>query len=174
MHYCILFKVEQTTLGFINLLSLHVCLSIQFSCLVMSNCFRPMDWVCQASLSITNFQCLLKLVSIEFMMPSNLLILCRPLLLLPSILPSIRVLSSESFLCIRWPKYWSFSFSICLSNEYSGLTSFRMDWLDLLAVQGTLKSLLQNHRSKATVLRLSGFFICESNSHIHTWLLEKP
>ena len=92
-------------------------------------------------------------------MPSNHLILCHPLLLLPSILPSIRVFSSESVLCIRWPKYWSFSFSISPSNEYSGLISFRMDWLDLLAVQGTLKSLLQHHSSKASVLRCSAFFI---------------
>ena len=97
----------------------------------------------QASLSITNSQSLLRLMSIEPVMPSNHLILCRPLLLLPSIFPSIRVFSSESALCIKWPEYWSFSFNISPSNEYSGLISFRMDWLDLLAVQGTLKSLLQ-------------------------------
>ena len=96
----------------------------------------------QASLSITNSRSLLKLMSIKSVMPSSHLILCRPLLLLPSVLPSIRVFSNESGLCIRWPKYWSFSFSISRSNEYSGLISFRMDWLDLLAVQGTLKSLL--------------------------------
>ena len=106
----------------------------------------------QAFLSITNSQSLLKLMSIESVMPSNYLILCRPLLLLPSIFPSIRVFSNESVLPIRWPKYWSFSFSISPSNEYSGLISFRIDWLDLLAVQGTLKSLLQHHSSKASVL----------------------
>ena len=113
----------------------------------------------QASLPITNSQSLLKLMSIESVMPSNHLILCRPLLLLPSILPSIRVFSNELALCIRWPKYWSFSFSISTSNEYSGLISFRMDWLDLLAVQGTLKSLLQHHSSKASILQHSDFFI---------------
>ena len=112
----------------------------------------------QASLSITYSQSLLKLMSIESVMPSNHLILCRPLLLLPSILPSIWVFSNESVLCIRWPKYWSFSFSISPSNEYPRLISFRTDWLDLLAVQGTLKSLLQHHNSKASILRLSAFF----------------
>ena len=115
----------------------------------------------QASLSITNSWSLLKLMFIESMMSSNHLILCHPLLLLPSIFPSIRVFSTESALHIRWPKYWSFSFSISLSNEYSGLVSFRMDWLDLLAVQGTLKSLLQHHRSKASILWLSAFFIVQ-------------
>ena len=107
-------------------------------------------WIaaCQASLSITNSQCLLKLMSIESVMPPNHLILCHPLLLSPSILPSIRVFSNESALHIRWPKYWSFSSSISTSNEYSGLISFRMDWLDLLAVQGTFKSLLQHPNSK--------------------------
>ena len=109
----------------------------------------------QASLSITNSQSLLKLMSIESVMPSNHLILCHPLLLLPSIFPSIRVFSNELALPIRWPKYWSFSFNISPSNEYSGLISFRMDWLDLLAVQGTLKSLLQHHSSKASILQLS-------------------
>ena len=103
----------------------------------------------QASLSIANSQSLLKLMSIESVMPSNHLILCRPLLLLPSIFPSIRVFSNESVFCIRWPKHWSFSFSISPCNEYSGLISFRMDWLDLLAVQGTLQSLLQHHSSKS-------------------------
>ena len=107
----------------------------------------------QASLSITNSRSLLKLMSIELAMPSNHLILCHPLLLLPSIFPSIRVFSNESALHIRWPKYWSFSFSISPSNEYSGLISLRMYWLDLLAVQGTLKSLLQHHSSKASVLQ---------------------
>ena len=115
----------------------------------------------QASLSITNSQSLLKLMSIVLVMPSNHLILCRPLLLPPSIIPSIRVFSNESALHIRWPKYWSFSFNIRPSNEYSGLISFRMDWLDLLAVQGTLKSLLQHHSSKASVLRCSAFFIVQ-------------
>ena len=112
----------------------------------------------QASLSITNSWSLLKLMSIASVMPSNHLILCCHLLL-PSIFPSIRVFSKESVLHIRWPKYWSFSFSISRSNEDSGLISFRMDWLDLLAVQGTLKSLLQHHSSKASILRRSAFFI---------------
>ena len=115
----------------------------------------------QASLSITNFQSLLKLMSIELVMPSNHLILCHPLLLLPSIFPSIRVFSNESVLCIRWPKYWSFSFNISPSNEYSGQIFFKMDLLDLLAVQGTLKSLLQHHSSKASFLRCSAFFIVQ-------------
>ena len=113
----------------------------------------------QASLSITNSRSLLKLMSIESVMPSNHLILCRPLLLLTSIFPSIRVFSNESVLCIRWPKYWSFSISP--SNEYSGLISFRMDWLDLLALHGTLKSLLQHHSSKASILQCSAFFIVQ-------------
>ena len=113
----------------------------------------------QASLSITNFWSLLKLMSIESVVPFNHLILCRPLLLLHSIFPSIRVFSNESVLHIRWPKFWSFSFSIHPSNEYSGLISFRIDWLDLLAVQGTLKSLLQHHSSKASVPWHSAFFI---------------
>ena len=116
----------------------------------------PQTAACQASLSITNTQSLLKLMSIESVMPSNHLILCCPLLLPPSIFPSIRVLFNESVLCIRWPKYWSFSFSP--PNEYSGLISFRMDWLDLLAVQETLKSLLQHHSSKASILWCSAFF----------------
>ena len=128
----------------------------------------PLASVCQASLSITNSWSLLKLMSIESVMPSNHLILCCPLLFLPSIFPSIGVFSNESALCIRWPKYWSFSFKISPSNEHSGLISFRMDWLDLLAVQGTLKHLLQHHNSKASVLQCSA-----SNSHIHTQLLEK-
>ena len=113
----------------------------------------------QVSLSITVSWSLLKLISTELVMPSNHLILCRPLLLLPSIFPSIRVFSNESVLHIRWPKYWSFSFSINLSNEYSGLISFRIDWFDLLAVQGTLKSLFQHHRSKPSILWCSAFFI---------------
>ena len=119
----------------------------------------------QASLSITNSQSLLKLMSIKSVTPSNHPILCYPLLLLPSIFPSIRVFSSESVLCIWWPKYWSFSFSISPSNEYSGLISFRIDWLDLRTVQGTLKSLLQ-HNSKESILWWSAFFMV---SHIHIW-----
>ena len=118
----------------------------------------PWTAACQASLSITNSQSLSKLMSIESVISSNHLILCHPLLLLCSIFLSIRVFPNESALCIRWPKYWSFSFSISPSNEYSGLIPFRMDWLDLLAVQGTLKSLLQHHSSKASILRCSAFF----------------
>ena len=113
----------------------------------------------QASLSITNSQSLFKLMSIESVMPSNHLIFCRSRLLPPSIFPSLRVFSNESFLCIWWPKYWNFSFSISPSNEYSGLISFRMDWLDLVAVQGTLNSLLQHRSSKASILWRSAFFI---------------
>ena len=116
---------------------------------------------CQASLSITNCQSLPKLMSIESVMPSNHLILCNPLLLLPSIFPSIRVFSNESALCVRWPKYWSFSYNISPSNEHPGLISVRMDWLDLFAVQGTLKSLLQHHSSKASILWGSAFFIVQ-------------
>ena len=119
-----------------------------------------------ASLSIISPQSLLKLMSIKSVMPSNHIMLSHPLLFLPSIFPSIGVFSNESVLCIRWPKYWSFSFSISSSNEYSGLTSFRRDWLDLLAVQGTLKSLLQHHSSKASILRCSAFFIVQL-SHPH-------
>ena len=115
---------------------------------------------------ITNSQSLLKLMSIESVMPSNHLILCHPLLLPPSIFPSIRVLSKESVLCIRWPKYWSFSFSISPSNDYSGLISFRIHWLDLLAVQGTLKSLLQHHSSKASILQCSAFFTVQLFTYI--------
>ena len=116
---------------------------------------------CQASLSTTNSQSLLKLMSIELVMPSSHLILCRPLLLLPSIFPSIRDFSNESALRIRWPKYWSFSFSISPSNEHPGLISFKMDWLDLLAVQRTLKSLLQHRSSKPSILWHSAFFIVQ-------------
>ena len=112
----------------------------------------------QASMFITKSQSLLKLMSIQLEMPSNHLILCRPILLWPSIIPRIRVFSNESGLCIRWPKYWSFSFSISLSNEYSRLISFRTDWLDLLAVLGTLTSLLQHYSSKASILQCSVFF----------------
>ena len=123
--------------------------SVVQSCLTLCS---PMDCSMSGFLVITNFQSLLKLMSIKLVMSSNYLILCCPLLLPPSIFPSIRVFSNESVLCIRWPKYWSFSFSISPSNEYSGLISFRIDWLDLLAVQGTLKSLLQHHSSKASIL----------------------
>ena len=121
----------------------------------------PWTTACQASLSITNSQSLLKLMSIELVMPSNHLILCHPLFLPPSIFPSIRVFSNESVLRIRWPKYWNFNFSISSSNEYSGLISFRMDWLDLLVVQETLKSLLQHHSSKASILQPSTFFVVQ-------------
>ena len=115
----------------------------------------------QASLSITNSRSLFKLMSIEPVMPFNQLILCHPLLLLPSMFPSIRVFANESALHIRWPRYWSSSFSISPSNEYSGLISFRIDWFDLLSVQGTLKSLLRNHSSKASILRCSAFFVVQ-------------
>ena len=137
--------------------------SVQFSCSVVSDSLWPTPWAaaCPASLYITNSQSLLKLTCIELVMPSNHLTLCRPLLLPPSIFPSIRVFSNELVLHIRWPKNWSFSFSISPSNEYSGLISFRMDWLDLLAVQGTLKSLLQHHSSKASTLWRSAFFIVQ-------------
>ena len=125
----------------------------------------------QASLSFTVSQSLFKLMSIKSVMPSNYLILCCPLLL-PSIFPSIRVISSESAFHIRWPKQWSFSFSISPSNQYSGLISFRIDWFDVTAVQRTLKSLLQKYNSKTSILQHSAFFM--SNTHIHMWLLEKP
>ena len=127
----------------------------------------PWTVACQAFLFITNFQSLLKLISIESVMPSNHLILCRPLLFLPSIFPIIRVFSNESALHIRWPKYWSFSFSIRPSNKYSGLIFFKMDRLDILAVQGTLKSLLQHHISKASILQHSAFFIDQLS---HTYM----
>ena len=123
----------------------------------------------QASLSITNSWSLLKLMSIKSVMPSNHLILFRPLALLPSIFPSIRVFSNESVLCIRWSNYWSFNFSISPSNEYSGLISFRIDWLDLVAVQGTRKSLLQHHSLKASILRCSALFMVQlSHSYMTT------
>ena len=140
-------------------------LKVQFSSVQSLNRVQlfatPWTAACQASLSITNFQSLLKLMSIESVLPSNHLILCHPLLFPHSIFPSIRLFSNESVLHIRWPKYWSFSFSITPSNEYSGLISFRMDWLDLLAVQGALKSHLQHHSSKASILRRSAFFIVQ-------------
>ena len=147
------------------LLRLLLALTVsQFSSDQSLSCVRlfatPWAAARQASLSFTNSWSLLKLMSIESVMPSNHLILCHLLLLLPLIFPSIRVFSNESVLHIRWPKYWSFSFRISPSNEYSGMISFRIDWFDLLAVQGTLKSLLQHHSSKASILW--------SNSHIHT------
>ena len=132
----------------------------QFSRLVMSDFVIPWTAVLQASLSITSSQSSIRLMFIESVMPSNHLILCRPLLP-PSVFPSIRVFSNESVLQVKWPKYWSFSFSISPSNEYSGLISFRMDWLDLLAVQGTLKSLLQHHSWKASILRRLAFSIVQ-------------
>ena len=127
----------------------------------MSDTATPWTAARQAFLSITNSQSFLKLMSIGLVMPYNHLILCHPLLLLPSIFPSIRVLSSESVFCIRWPKHWSFGFSIGPSNEYSGLISFRMDWLDILAIQGILKSLLHHHSLKASVLGHSAFFMVQ-------------
>ena len=132
----------------------------------------PWTAALHASLFITNSWSLFKLMSIELVMPSNHLILCRPHLLLPSIFPSIRIFSNESVLQFRWPKYWSFSFSISPSNEYSGLISFRMDCLALLAVQGTLKSLVQHYSSKTSIIHHSAFLA--SDSHIHRWLLEIP
>ena len=127
----------------------------------MSDFETPWTAACQASLSITNSQSLLKLMSLESVMPYNHLILCHPLLLPPSIFPSIRVFSNELVLRVKWTKYWSFSYSISPSSEHLGLISFRMDWLDLLAVQGTLKSLLQHHSSKASILWCSAFFIVQ-------------
>ena len=150
--------------------------SVQFSSVQLLSCVRlfATPWIaaCQASLSITNSRSLLKLMPIESVMLSSHLILCRPLLLLPPILPNIRVFSNESALHMRWPKYWTFSFSISPSNEHPGLISFRMDWLDLLAVQGTLRvfsnSTVQKHQFFGAHLS------SQSNSHIHTWPLEKP
>ena len=135
--------------------------SIQFSLSVMSNSVTPWTAAHQASLSITNSLSLLKLMSIEAVMPCNHLIFCRPLLLLLSIFPSICVFSNESVLRIRWPEYWSFRFSISPSKQYSGLISVRIDWFDLLAVQRTVKSLLQHHSSKASILWCSSFFIVQ-------------
>ena len=138
---------------------------MKFSLVQLLSCVQlfvtPRTAAHQASLSITNSQRLLKLMSLESVMPSNHLILCCPLLLLPSIFPSISVFSNESVLRMRWPKYWSFSFNISPSSEYSGLISFRMDWLDLLAVQGTFKSLISHHSSRASVLQDSAFFIVQ-------------
>ena len=134
-------------------------MEVQFSSIIQSHPTIATPWTvaCQASLSISKSWSLLKLMSIESVMPSNYLILCHPFLLLPSILPSIRVFSNESVLCIRWSKYWSISFNISSSNRYSGLISYRIYWLDLLAVQWTLKSLLQHHSSKASIFWCSAF-----------------
>ena len=157
--------IRHQTLVFQMFFSLTLHIFIQFSSVQLLSCVQLIvtPWTAEhhASLSITNSQGLLKLMSIELVVPSNHLILCCPLLLLPSIFPSIRVFSNESALCIKWPKYWSFSFSISPSNKYSGLISFRIDWLDLLAVQGTLKSFLQHHSSKASILWCSAFFIVQ-------------
>ena len=139
----------------------YIISSVQFSCSVMSDSAATRTTACQASLSITNYWSPPKPMSIVSVMPSNRLILCHPLLLLPSIFPNIRVFSHESALPIRWPKYWSFSFSISPSNEHPGLISFRMEWLDLLAVQRTLKSLPQHHSSKASIIQRSAFFIVQ-------------
>ena len=140
-------------------------ITVQFSLVQSLSCVQlsaiPWTAAFQDSLSITNSWSLIKLMSIELVMPSNLLILCLPLLLLPSIFPSCRIFSNESVLLIRWRKYWSFSFSNSSSNQYSGLISFRMNWLDLLAIQGTLKSHLQHHSSKSTILHHSVFFIVQ-------------
>ena len=148
-------------------------LIFQFSSVQSLSCVQlsatPWTAAHQASPSITNFRSLPKLVSIESVMPSNHLILCCPLLHLPSIFPSIRVFSNESALRTRWPKYWSFSFNISPSNEHPGLISFRIDWLDLLAVQGTLKSLLQHHSSKTSILQCSAFFTVQLTSIHDYW-----
>ena len=166
----IFIKEVKNTVTHVLRCSLQHCLqqSVQFSSVTQSCWLFVTPWTAahQASLSITNSQSLLSLMSIESVMPSNHLIFCCPLFL-PSIFPSIRVFSKESVLCIRWPKYWSFNFSISPSNEYSGLISFRMDWLDLFAVQGTLKSVLQYHSSKASILQCSAFFIVQ---HSHPWM----
>ena len=146
-----------------------IWLQVQFSCSVVSDSAIPWTAARQASLSITNSQSSLRLTSIESVMPSSHLILCCPLLLSPSIIPSIRVFSNESTLRMRWPKNWSFSFNISPSNEHPGLISLRMDWLDLLAVQGTLKSLLQHHSSKASILRCSAFLTVQLESIHDYW-----
>ena len=170
----IAFKFYHLRIDFFTMLTLSNRLqdfSLKFSSFQSVSCVwlfaTPWTAACQASLSITNSQSLLKLMSIESVMPSNHLILCCPLLLLPWIFCSIRVFPSESALRMRWPNYWSFSFSISPSNEHPGLICFRMDWLDLLAVQGTLKSLLQHHSSKASILRHSAFFYSPTLTSIH-------
>ena len=152
---------------------MHYKLGVQFSSVLQwcPTLCDPMNCT-MASLSITNSQSSPKLMCIESVMPSSHLILCRPLLLLPPIPHSIRFFSNESTLCMKWPKFWRFSFSISPSKEYPELISFSMDWLDLLAVQGTLKSLLQHHTSKASILQRSAFFTVQLS--IHTWPQEKP
>ena len=149
-----MFSINQTTF----VVSYYQFSSVAQSCPTLCD---PMNCSTPGPLSITNSRSSLKLTSIESVMPSSHLILCRPLLLLPSIFPSIRVFSNESTLCLRWPNYWSFSFNISPSNEYPGLISFRKDWLDFLAVQGTFKSLLQHQNSKASIIRHSAFFILQ-------------
>ena len=157
--FSIIIKIMDSRMFFLSLSkeSLEMWWSVQFSCSVVSDSLWQWITAGQASLSITNSWSSLKLTSTESVIPSNYLILCRSLLLPPSIFPSIRVFSNESILHVKWPKYCSFSFSISPSNEYSRWISFRMDWLDLLAVQGTLKSLLQHHSSKASILQCSAF-----------------
>ena len=145
------------------MLYLTLFISVTQSCPILCD---PWTAAHQASLFIMTSWSFLKLMSTESLMPSNHLILCHPPLLLPSIFSNIRVFSSESVLCIRWPKYWSFRFSISPSNEYAGFTSFRIDWFSLFAVQGTLKNLLQHHNSKASILRCSAFFMVQL-SHLH-------
>ena len=146
------------------------CCSVAKSCPILCN---PMDSSTPGFPVLHISQSLLKLMSVELMMPSNHLILCCPLLVLPSLFPNIRVFSKESALHIKWPKYWSFSFSIRLSNDYSGLISFRIDWIDLLAVQGTLKSLLYHHSSKASILWCSAFFMIQFSHPYMTTVLQK-
>ena len=151
---------------------------LQFSLVQSLSCVQffatPWTAALQAALSITNTQSPPKPMSIELVIPSNHLILCHPLLLLPSIFPSNKVFSNDSILCIRWPKYWSFSFNISPSSEHPGLISFRMDWLDLLAVQGTFKSSSQTPQFKSINSSALSFLYLYSNTHTHTWLLEKP
>ena len=174
---CITFKSKECFKNhFLDLCKKKIQLFLQFSSVQSLSGVQlfvtPWTTACQGSLSITNSWSLPKLMSTESVMPSNHLILCHAFFLLPSIFPNIKVFSNESALCIRWPKYWSFSFNISPSNEYSGLISFRMDWSDLLAVQGTLKNHLQHHSSKSSILQHSAFVIVHL-SH-STWLLEKP
>ena len=158
-------------ISFINVVIKYLLHSVHFSHLVMSDVLRPHGHMPDPP-SITNSWSWLKLMSINSVMPSNHPILCHTLLLLPSIFSSIRVFSNDSVLCIRWPEYWNFSFNISPSSDYSGLISFRMGWFDLLAVQGTLKHLLQHYSPKHQLFAAQLSF--QSNSHIHTWLLEKP
>ena len=153
-----IFPTQGANPGLLRYRQILYCLLL-FSHSIVSDSATPWTAACQAFLSFTISQSLLKLVSIELVMPSNHLILCHPLLLLPSTFPSNRVFSNESALCITWPKYWSFSFNISPSNEHPGLISFRMDWLDLLAVQRTPNSVLQHHSSKASILQCSAFFM---------------